>query len=191
MNILDDYTTWLRSKKYTPSTIDASIRVLRRLNRENPKPTRSDEFLLRRYLRYVKETRRNPLGKRFTSVLEKQGLDPTSERAMSGTRKRELLMMGQFHDLKDRCLNSTDKTAMLVGFYMVSGKKPREFLQQKHSASSFSDHFPRTGTFLYENLSPSITWAYRMLLAAAKREAAALDIDADLDILYRSRLALL
>lgn len=188
---LDDYRQWLLTQKYTPSTIDASLKVLHRINLKHLKPTRVDTFLLRRYLRYVKETHRHPLGKAFTEALSGIGIVAATPRAVSGVRTRKLLTMKQFHDLKDRCMRSTDKTAVLVGFYMVSGKKPIEFLQQKHSGCSFSDHYPRIGVLVYENLSPSVTWAYRMMLAAAKREAAALDIDVDLGTLYRSRLAML
>lgn len=191
MNTLEDYRQWLLTQNYTPSTIDASLKVLRRLNLKEPKPTRSDAFLLRRYLRYVKETKHNPLGKAFTEALSGLGVVPATPRAVSGARKRTLISMKDFHRLKERYIGSDDRSAVLVGHYMVSGMKPHEFLELRVAKSSVSSLFGVKQIPTYELLSKSKTWAYRMMLAAAKREAAALDIDADLDILYRSRLAML
>lgn len=193
MTTLDDYRLWLREQKYTPSTIDASIRVLQRLDHEKPEPANVvDEWLLRRYLRYVKETRHNPLGKQFTTTLEDLGLTPVMPRAMSGKRKRKLLTATQFNELKDQCLKSSNKPSILVAYYMISGKKPHDFLKQPSGRCSFSAVFMvKRDIPIYEILSPSFTWAYRILLSAAKREARALDIDADLDTIYRSRLNML
>jgi len=84
----------------------------------------------------------------------------------------------------------------MVAFYLASGLKPKDFLLKKIKDVTFvkDRHFfdqYKNRTFLYEILSPSVTWAYRMMLAAVKKEARALDIDADLGTLYRSRLELL
>jgi len=92
---LDDYKDWLGTQKYTDTTIDASLKVLRRIDPKNPKPTKVDDFLLRRYLRYVKETRRNPLGKEFTDKLVSLGLSAALPRSVSGGRSRKLLSFEQ------------------------------------------------------------------------------------------------
>jgi hypothetical protein len=197
MNTLDDYTDWLRTQKYTDSTIEASLKVLRRLDHAKPDPRNlTDRFLLRRYLRYVKETRRNPLGRTFTEALSQLGLEPAVPRAVPGKRKRKLLTVTEFHVLKDRCLRSEDVATVLVGFYMMSGKKPHDFLQQKtlirDNAAVFKvrQDILLSRPVVYENLSTSLSWAYRTLLAAAKKQGEALGLDVDLDILYRSRLQL-
>jgi hypothetical protein len=195
MNTLDDYKAWLETQKYTPSTIEASLKVLRRIDHNKPDPrNRTDKFLLRRYMRYVKETRRNPLGMKFTETLEGLGIRAAIPRSVYGTRKRKLLSVTEFHSLKDRCLSSDEVASVLVGFYMMSGKKPHEFLTQKTLVRDNSAVFKIRNDILlnkkivYENLSSSISWAYRTMLAAAKKEGEALNLDVDLDILYRSRL---
>jgi hypothetical protein len=197
---LDGYRDWLKKQRYTPSTIEASLKVLRRLDAVEPKPTPTDEFLLRRYLRYVKESRRNPMGEKFTEALKTKHdlFRPAVERAKSGKRKRRLLTLTEFHELKTRLLKRGDDAGPLLVLYMSTGMKPRTFLQTQIKSAQFG--FPLSiaswlsehdrSIFLYQIISPSLSWAYRKLLAVLKKEAAGMDIDADLGTLYRSRLEL-
>jgi hypothetical protein len=76
--------------------------------------------------------------------------------------------------------------------------KPRVLLMTQIKSAQFG--FPLSvaewlnqydrSIFLYQIISPSLSWAYRKLLAVLKKEASGMDIDADLGTLYRSRLEL-
>lgn len=193
------YKTWLQKQGYTPSTIEASIKVLRRMDNRNLTMTQSDVFLLRRYVRFLKETKQHP---EIVRRLKKQGIDAAEPRAKSGLRTSQLLTSEQLQTIKKRLEKSSDSVSNVLVLYMGSGKKPGELLNM--SIAKVLLEVPCTSDscitwlrkqsltcILYETLSHSYSWAYRKLLAALKKEAKALDIEADLGTLRRSRLELL
>lgn len=197
---MNHYKTWLKKQGYTPSTVDASIKALRRMDNRALSMTRSDVSLLRRYVRFLQETNQQP---EVVERLKKKDIVASIRRDNPGLRPTKLLTANQLHRLKQRLEKRTDAVGLALALCMQAGKKPGELLHMPivQIRKDFSDvssspcvdwlkkQVPTC--MLYETVSKSYSWAYRKLLAALKKEAKALDIDADLDTLRRSRLQLL
>lgn len=193
------YKTWLEKQGYTPSTIDASIKALRRLDNRSLSMTQSDVPLLRRYVRFLKETKQHP---EIIARLNKKGIISSKQRSNPGLRPTKLLTAAQLHRLKQRFETRGDAVGLTLVLYMGSDKMPGELLRMPIVAIRRDVSCVSTPCIdwlkkqvptckLYETVSKSYSWAYRKLLAALKKEAEGLDIEADLGTLRRSRLQLL
>ena len=196
---MNRYKTWLEKQGYTPSTVEASIKALRRLDNRTLSMTKSDVPLLRRYVRFLQEIGEHP---EIVTRLKKKGITASAQRENPGLRPTKLLTAAQLHRLKQRFESRADDASLALILYMGADKMPGELLRMpiakvlrdvpctSSACITWLKSQPLTWQ-LYETVSKSYSWAYRKLLAELKKEAKALDIVADLGTLRRSRLQLL
>ncbi len=197
---LDDYTRWLTEQGFRPATIEATLRAVLRQRRQGAALRGSDAPHLKRYLLYVERTRREPLGEAFTKSLYALGLVAAQERNKCGhTRVQDPPTAAQVSALKERLRRCGD-VGRLALIYMQSGLRVGAFLRISFKgaftiyplhAAWLKEACDRTNAKrLYQILSSSKRKAYRQLDARVRKEAAALDFEAGLDTLYKSRLQL-
>lgn len=128
---LSSYRLWLIGRGYQPSTVQASLRHMRALARRDwsiPKPIPSHlKPQVRRYLRYVKDSGRDPMGARFSQAVAAQGLEAASDIRFQGPREKTLLGSRQWTTLRAK-LRRGDTASKLLVAYMMSPYRVGEFL---------------------------------------------------------------
>ena len=103
---LSGYENWLVSEGYQPSTIEVTLRHIK-VAAANQVRAVDHVPHVRRYLRFVTKTRRNPLGKPFATNMKRRGFKPASEIRKQGSRDRELLTVRQWKALRARLRRRT------------------------------------------------------------------------------------
>lgn len=129
---LSSYRLWLIGRKYQPSTVQASLRHMRALYRRDwtlPKPVPSHlKPQVRRYLRYVDESGRNPMGAKFLEAVRGQGLEAAADIRFQGPREKTLLGSTQWTKLRSKLRRGDDASRLLVA-YMQSPYRIGDFLK--------------------------------------------------------------
>lgn len=189
---LSGYESWLKAEGYQPTTIRASLYALkRRVVRETSTVLESDKICLRRYLLFTQVTGEHPLGPGFSEALVGEGLRAAQLKAKGGHRKRAALDRGKLGKLLNALQEGGDDSQLLA-IYASSSLRINDFLSQRcedvvsPALQTWLENRPKR-EFVYETVSPSLSWARRRLLRKLRTEASKLDINADLDTLWRSR----
>ena len=191
---LDGYREWLVSEGYQPSTVDTTVRKLTRLFHFEAERTNGHARPhLQRYLRYVKDTKRNPLGQDFQAALLKEGFKASSKRSKPGARNKKLLTASQLTALHAR-LRTRGHTGRVAALYVQSKLQVGEFLVldlagARDRFDGFVDGTWVTkafvgyrATLLWQLIAESKRAAYKKLLDLVRAE------DTDLDTIYRSKV---
>ncbi|MEE8615525.1 MAG: hypothetical protein V3T11_09985 [Roseateles sp.] len=212
---LRKYEEWLRAEGYQPSTVEVTLRHLYTVNEQcgqtlfNACPMPVAPYRIphvRRYLRYVALTRRNPLGRIFVAEMKRQGIEASSEIRKQGQRTKQNLTKSQWSELR-KLLRAGDNTSKLLLAYMLSPYRISEFLDMEVrlvSEEDITDHVSRKWLHatnlaapkskrtrkLYELLCPTKRCAYSRLRRTLREAGEKLKVPADLDTLYKSYHAL-
>jgi hypothetical protein len=143
---LKPYVKWLKKRGYQDSTIVVTIRNLilaytdcAPLGKKGWAPATIDvtaepyKSHLGRYLKFVQETRRQPLGSRFTLLLKRKGLKPIRDTNLQGPRRKTLLTLKSWENLRRRLRKydgaSDSNTGRLLLAYMSSPHRVTDFLR--------------------------------------------------------------
>ena len=188
---LRDYAAWLYRERYQDSTVVVTLRNLKlvfeagRITSDNAIPH------VRRYLRFVKETRKNPLGGAFVSQMRKLGIEPSAEIEKHGQRSKKLLDLASWSKLKDK-LRRGEETDLLIVAFMNSGMRISAFLQLRADeiTEEITDKISRTwiqkaggSRQLYRLLCDTERCAYARML---RRLQEVYGSKVDLDTLYKT-----
>lgn len=206
---LKPYEAWLRAEGYQPSTVEVTLRHLYTVNENrisslfNAMPVAPYRIPhVRRYLRYVALTRRNPLGRAFVAEMKRQGIEASAEIRKQGGRTKKNLTKYQWWRLRG-LLREGDNTSKLLLAYMLSPYRISEFLDMEVrlvSEEDITDHVSRkwlqaTNLLvpkrnrtrkLYELLCPTKRCAYSRLRRTLREACKELRVPVDLDTLYKS-----
>jgi hypothetical protein len=197
---------WLLEQGYQPSTVVATCLALRRLSRPyGLTGADTDKPHLRRYLSFVRATRSNPLGRSFLQAVEAMGLGPVSKDwKKHGRRDKPLLTADVFSEFRSRLRKEGD-VGMLTALCIQSGLRVSKFLSMPLSDAIESyplyeswlteraangHQTPRSWRVrtLHQIISPTARGAYRKMRSVVAHVAKELEVEADLDSLYKSRL---
>jgi hypothetical protein len=192
LNRLQPYADWLKNEGYQESTINATLRHLRLCHgRECCEPH------TRRYLRYVSETRKNPLGREFLDLAMKAGYEASADRRRSGGRVKDALSEANWARLKAKLRRGDEISWMLVA-YMQSAYRIGQFLKLSASKVDETDiddkislDWVRTASDgeklpLYKILCKTERCAYYRMRRRLLETCEKLGIAADFDTLYKS-----
>lgn len=193
---LDEYERWLRKEGYQPTTIEVTLRHIRAARSDSARLPRHRVPHVRRYLRFVAKTRKNPLGRSFAKrMLDDYGLTPAGEIEKQGSRDRETLTQKQWDALKQK-LRGGDRISRLLVAYMESPYRIGDFLNLKASGvtpDDVSDKVSRDWVRrfggkkkLYQMLCTTERCAYYRLRRRLQKINQKLKTDPDLDTLYKS-----
>lgn len=193
---LDDYEKWLKREGYQPTTIEVTLRHIRAAHADTSSLPAYRIPHVRRYLRFVARTRKNPLGSRFTrKMLDEYGLAPATEIEKQGSRDRETLTQKQWDALKKK-LQGGDRISRLLVAYMESPYRIGDFLNLRAHAVTVDDVSDRSSRDwlrrfggkkkLYRMLCTTERCAYYRLRRRLQSVNRALKADPDLDTLYKS-----
>jgi hypothetical protein len=123
---LTAYEAWLKKQGYQPSTVVVTLRHLRTVAVEGRIP-QYREAHVQRYLRYVAETKKNPMGKKFAQQMKAKGLVPSAKIRKQGRRTKDPLQAGDWAELRSVLRRGDDISKLLVA-YMQSPYRISEFL---------------------------------------------------------------
>jgi hypothetical protein len=189
---LDGYKDWLVSEGYQPSTVDTTVRKLTRLFHFAAERTNGHARPhLQRYLRYVKDTKRSPLGQEFQAALVKEGFRASSKRSKPGARNKKLLTASQLTELRSK-LRTRGTVGRIAALYMQSKLNVSMFLVLERAevlkldgvdAGWFNTLFrEERATCIWQTFAESRRAAYIKLLDLVRAEGT------DLDTIYRSKV---
>jgi len=197
---LDSYRDWLLTEGYQPSTVETTVRKLTRLYHFASERSNSHARAhLRRYLRYVKDTKRSPLGQEFQAALVKEGFQASSKRSKPGARTKKRLTASQLTELRSR-LRTRGTLGRIAALYAQSKLNVSVFLElgraevralqsgntgldARLDADWLNELFHRErATLLWETFAVSPRAAYKKLLDLVRAEGT------DLDTIYRSKV---
>jgi hypothetical protein len=199
---LHGYELWLRKEGYQPSTIEATLRNLRSAEDGPVRPHHHAH--IRRYLRFVAETRRQPLGSKFTKWLRLKAFDASIKRRRHGARVKSALTRQEWTILKKRLRQHKDPVSRLLLAYMLCPYRVGEFLrldvvavgeddiQDKISRDwlgSMTAELRKKGLRhkrVYDTLCTTERCAYARLRRKLQIVCEGLGYEADLDTLYKS-----
>jgi len=204
---LTSYRDWLHAQLYQPSTIDSTLRAL--TLRRSPSKHGPETPHVRRYLRFVAETKQNPMGRDFLAHARLVGHKASSDAPRPGSRKREVLTRGQWTKLlatlRRVAVEDNDDTARMLLAYMHSGRRVTNFLGLVASFAAEREDFVADKlsrnwvaersqmirspgrVLVYQLLCDSERCAYSRMRRRLKAVAGKLGFDVDLDSLRRSR----
>lgn len=209
MSDLSHYRGWLVDKGYQPSTISATLLHLKAVADE-PADLSYRGPHIRRYLLYVSDTRRNPLGKKFFKTMtEGYGLKAAADTKKSGTSVKSTLDTKQWGRLETflrrRPSSSSDLDRLLLA-YMNSPLRITGFLDQtyeemwrvlpehrdvsyfwvRNELKKISPRICPKGQRVYYILCPSLKCAYSRMRRRLTAISQQLKIEADLNTLYKT-----
>ncbi len=200
---LAPYVAWLKTEGYQPSTINATLHevfsacsalIL----------WDSDIPHIRRYLRFVEQTKKNPLGPKFLEHCAQHNLTPSKRGSPSGRRVRKPISSAQWAELRTALRQDGDDTSKMLVAYMFCDLRIMKFLgQQLGSATdsiapvitdkrsrdwllSYTEHAFTTRR-VYELLGKTPRAAYARMRRKLQDFSVMCRINVDLDTLYRSR----
>ena len=201
---LSEYDHWLRRQRYQPSTIDSTLRHLHMLHVISGLTPLSAPHV-RRYLRFVKATRKNPMGARFLEHAKHIGLQPAADTKRGGGRVREPLSTAHWQALRAalrREANAGSDTAQLLLVYMHADRRIGHFLKRSSRLAvqpefcedklsrdwiAAQNATRKTIVPLYKLLCDTERCTYARMRRKLQIVAERLGYDVDLDTLYRSR----
>lgn len=126
---LSSYKNWLEREGYCASTAQESVRRLDKSALGGvPEQQRHMWPYLSRYLRFVAETKKEPLGAAFTRRLQQYGLQPARKRRLPGSRRRKSLSEEDFTRLRAHLRTQKDATSRLLLAYMFTDRRVGLFL---------------------------------------------------------------
>jgi hypothetical protein len=214
---LSGYESWLKREGYCASTVRESVR---RLSPESLGDTPERRGIiptymwpyLSRYLRFVVETKKEPLGSAFTKRLRAYGLQPAKKRQLSGSRRQKKFSDADFTKLRAHLRTQKDAASRLLLAYMFTDKRIGSFLRltageilsdvylnpinleclvhNNTVRDKISRDWLRTldMNYVYEILSENTRGAYVRLRYKIAQESKALGLTVDLDTLHRYAL---
>jgi hypothetical protein len=156
-------------------------------------------------LSFVRATRSNPLGRSFLQAVEAMGLVPvTKDWKKHGRRDKPLLTSDVFSEFRARLRKEGD-VGMLTALCIQSGLRVSKLLAM--SLSDAIESYPLYESWLvgraadgtptprsqrirtlHQIVSPTARGAYRKMRLVVAHVAKELEVEADLDSLYKSRL---
>ncbi len=192
---LGAYEDWLYAEGYQDSTIQVTLRHLRGLAEHPEELTRHRVPHVRRYLRFVAKTRKNPLGRRFTEAMLANGVEAASEIEKQGKRDKGCLTDKQWKALRSR-LRGGDAISRLLVAYMESPYRIGDFLNlyaHEVTADDVSDKISRDWIKrfggrkrLHRLLCPTQRCAYYRLRRRLQTISEKMKVQTDLDALYKT-----
>lgn len=194
---LDGYKRWLVRQGYQPSTVQVSMRHLRALVAwEIPKKLPKYRHAhIRRYLRYVDETKDNPMGSKFLQGMKSLGLTPAMDISKQGPRGKTLLGSHDWTALRSR-LRRGDEASRLLVAYMLSPYRIGEFLNlnaHKVDETDIADKISRDWIRqnggrkkLYRLVCETERCTYYRMRRRLQDICDKLEVEADFDSLYKT-----
>jgi hypothetical protein len=192
------FKKWLLGQGYQPSTAVATCLALRRLSRPyGLTGADTDKPHLRRYLSFVRSAHANPYGRSFLQAIEAMGINPVSKGwKKHGRRDKPLLSAAGLAEFRVQ-LRKEDDIGMLTALCIQSGLRVSKLLAMPLSDAIESYPLyerwlktlqsPKVQT-LHQIVSPTTRGAYRKMRLVVAHVAERLEVEADLDLLYKSRL---
>jgi hypothetical protein len=192
---LKSYSGWLKTEGYQPSTAQVTLRHIRvvaaAFNAGESIPEHCEPHV-RRYLRFVAKTRKNPAGRAFVKQMLKDGFEPVADIQKHGARDRANLRPGDWDLLRAKLRRGDDISRMLVA-YMQSTYRIGEFLNLRaNEAVAIDDRIARSwiqargSKKIYKILCATERCAYYRMRRRLQILCKTLRLDADLDTLYKS-----
>lgn len=192
---LADYEAWLKKEGYQNSTTEVSMRHIRAAALTPESIPGHRVAHVRRYLRYVADTRKNPLGRKFAEQMLKHGFTPARRTEKQGSRSKACLSSKQWKALRSR-LRTGDARSKLLVAYMESPHRVGDFLNLRANeitADDVSDKLSREWIKsaggkkkLYRLLCSTQRCAYYRLRSRLQHVSEAMKLSTDLDTLYKS-----
>lgn len=191
---LSDYKKWLEREGYCASTVRESVRRLDKTALGSvPEQQRHMWPYLSRYLRFVVETKKEPLGSAFTKRLRAYGLQPAKKRQLSGKRRRKRFSGADFAKLRAHLRAQKDPTSRLLLAYMFTDLRISAFLftttleiVEAVKDKKSRDWLLAFGVFhTYAAVSDTARGAYVRLRYKIMQEAKALGLSVDLNTLHQ------
>lgn len=192
------FRSWLLSQGYQPSTVTATCLALQRLSRPyGLTGLETDKPHLRRYLSFVAATKENPLGRSFLRSVKALGLLPVSEGwSKHGRRSKSLLTSEQFAEFRAQLRKEGD-VGMLTALCTQSGLRVSKLLAMR--LLDAIESYPLYGKWLHafdatkvkrlhQIVADNPRSAYLAMRNSVIAVATKLEVEADLDSLYKSRL---
>lgn len=195
---LSAYDTWLKKERYQASTRALSIRNLMTIaNHPNKKIAPYLIPQAQRYVRFVAETKKNPMGVKFLARLRKQKIEASESIKKAGKRSKQMLTASKIAKLRAK-LRVGDTVDKLILAYAFSGMRVAAFLNM--SCSHMQGH-PDKITRAWVAGATDVSWnapvyrllcetercAYSRMRTRMRELAEQLKMDVDLDTLYLSR----
>jgi hypothetical protein len=201
---LTEYEAWLKTEGYQPSTITVALRyALTIAKRGGAVEAATYGPSIQRYLRYVEDTGKHPLGREVEAKLKAAGYKPSADVKLSGKRKKSALSRERWGALRSALRAEGSDESKLVIAYMHSGLRIMRFLE-------LSSGLAQKPAFIADKLSrdwiakkvagksrplyrlvcdapDSSRCAYARLRRKLIDVAEGIKLDVDLDILYHSR----
>jgi hypothetical protein len=195
---LDKYETWLKDEGYQESTILVTLRHIKAVYAHRDKDVAKTRAAhVRRYLRFVAKTRKNPLGRKFVQRMLGLGLEAAVDSPNHGKRSKTNLTDDQWLDLRAKLRRGDDTSRLLIA-YMESPYRIGEFLnlrigqlvdddvQDKISRAWITDKKLGARARLFQVLCKTERCAYSRIRRRLQQICKALEMEADLDTLYRT-----
>jgi len=192
---LGAYEDWLYAEGYQESTILVTLRHIKAVSVEPRQSPGHRAPHVRRYLRFVAKTRKNPLGRRFTEQMLAHGMEPASDIEKQGSRDKGCLTPRQWKALRAR-LRGGDTISKLLVAYMESPYRIGDFLNLRANMVTRDDvgdkisrdWIKRFGgkKKLYKLLCPTQRCAYYRLRKRLQTISAKMKVETDLDSLYKT-----
>jgi hypothetical protein len=211
------YIKWLEKRGYQDSTIVVTIRNLilaysdcAPLGKKGWEPATIDIRIdpyrshLCRYLKFVQETRRQPLGAPFTALLKDNKLKPIRDTHLHGRRSKSILTLKSWENLRRRIqrrdsVNGDSNTDRLLLAYTSSPHRVTDFLRlraDKLGAADVGDKAARGwlagfgNVPLHEVLCVTERCAYYRLRTRLQDVCEEMGVTVDLDTVRKSYQAL-
>jgi hypothetical protein len=198
---LEAYENWLREEGYQPSTVESTLRNLKAAaGAAYVHPQSYDSrhgSHVRRYLRFVLNTRKNPLGGEAVKYFRALGLAPSASILKTGARAKAQPPQEALAKIKSRLRRGGPSELLLVA-YMRSGLRISEFLRlrlkgvneltipDKISRDWLLTFKSRGNIPIYKVVCPTERCTYYRLRILLRREAARLGVAIDFDTLYKN-----
>jgi hypothetical protein len=192
---LEAYEAWLNKEGYQPSTIAVSVRLIGMVFDNVDGHPDYCEAHIRRYLRFVEKTRKNPLGKRFTGIMRLRGFEAAADIRKHGNRSKKLLHAGNWMQLRAK-LRRGDEISRLLVAYMQSPYRISDFLKLRANSVTSEDVRDKISRDwirdkggrqpLYKLLCNTERCAYSRMRKRLQQTCKKMGLDADFDTLYKS-----
>jgi hypothetical protein len=192
------YEAWLKKERYQASTRALSVRNLMTIaNHPNKKIAPYLIPQAQRYIRFVTETKKNPMGVAFLARLKKQGIEASEAIKKAGKRSKTTLTPAKLAKIKAKLRGGSEVDRLILA-YAFSGMRVAAFLHmpcsnmQEHPDKISRDWVAKAVDVswndpMYKLLCKTERCAYSRMRTRMREVAEQLKIDVDLDTLYLSR----
>lgn len=192
---LEAYEAWLHDEGYQPSTIAVSVRLIGMVFNNLDDHPEYCEAHIRRYLRFVEKTRKNPLGKKFAGIMRLRGFEAAADIRKHGNRRKRLLHAGNWVQLRSKLRRGDDISKLLVA-YMQSPYRISEFLKLRANEITENDVRDKISRDwirdkggrrpLHRLLCSTERCAYSRMRKRLQVVCGKMGLDVDFDTLYKS-----